>query len=73
MKFKINQEVRELKSGKKCVVIATKKERGTKTHDHTDNIEVFPENFKDYLIAEKISEKELGDKSSVDEHELFAL
>ena len=73
MKFKINQEVRELKTGKRSVIIATKKERGTETHDHTDNREIFPENFKDYLIAEKISERELGEKSSVDEHELFEL
>lgn len=73
MKFEINQEVMELKSGRRCIVVATKKEAGSNAYDHTDNKKRFPMEHKDYLVAVKNSEKELGEEFHVDEHQLFAL
>ena len=73
MKFEINQEVMELRSGRRCIVIATKKEAGSNTYDHTDNKKRFPLENKDYLTAMKTADKQLGEEMHVDEHQLFAL
>ncbi|MFC6267678.1 hypothetical protein [Frigoriflavimonas asaccharolytica] len=73
MKFEINQEVMELKSGKRCIILATKDQKGKKNREALDNSEVFPDDHKDYMIAIKVSEKELGQEMHVDEHQLFAL
>lgn len=73
MKFEINQEVMELKSGKRCIILATKDKKGKINRESLNKDEVFPDNHKDYLIAIKVSEKELGQEMHVDEHQLFAL
>ena len=47
MKFKINDEVVEIASGKRCIVVATKKEGWNKKVDPFNRKQVFPNNNTD--------------------------
>lgn len=58
MKFKINQEVREIASGKECIVVATKEEPWKKTLDMYNRSKVYPENGKDYIVLIKVAEND---------------
>ncbi|MCI3935707.1 hypothetical protein MQX03_00745 [Chryseobacterium aahli] len=70
MKFKINQEVLEIASGKKCIVVATKEEPWRKTVDPYNRKEVYPENNADYIVLIKIDENEYKGEMHVYEQQL---
>ena len=70
MKFKINQEVIEMASGKRCIVVATKEEPWKKKLDPFNRKEVYPDNNSDYIILIKIDENDYKGEMHVSEVQL---
>ncbi|MGV2449132.1 hypothetical protein [uncultured Chryseobacterium sp.] len=70
MKFKINQEVLEVASGKRCIVVATKEEPWKKTIDPYNRKEVYPKNNADYIVLIKVDENEYKGEMHVYEKQL---
>ncbi|GAB0156514.1 hypothetical protein CHRYSEOSP005_17790 [Chryseobacterium sp. Alg-005] len=70
MKFKINQEVIEMASGKKCVIKGTKEEPWRKTIDPYNRKEVYPIGNADYIVLIKVGENDYKGEMHVYENQL---
>ncbi|OVE61798.1 hypothetical protein [Chryseobacterium mucoviscidosis] len=70
MKFKINEEVLEIASGKKCIVVATKEEPYTHTYNQK---EMYPPNNFDYIVLIKIDTNQYKGEMYVYEHQLIKI
>jgi len=70
MKFKINQEVLEMASGKKCIVVATKEEPWKKSVDPYNRKEVYPTDDFDYIVLIKVGENDYKGEMNVYEQQL---
>lgn len=70
MKFKLGEEVIELASGKKCIIVASKEEPWKKTLDPYNRNEVYPNNNSDYIVLIKINDNEYKGEMHVYENQL---
>lgn len=70
MKYKINDEVTEIASGNRCLIVATKESPWKNPANPYNLKEIFPEKGKDYLVLVKRSNNEYNGQMHLFEHQI---